>query len=39
MDRDFESLKHRYSTNSYIEVLDVEVVPVYSKLDPGYIFI
>jgi hypothetical protein len=39
MDRDFKSLKHGYSANSYIEVLDAEVAPVYSKLDQGYVFI
>jgi hypothetical protein len=25
IDRDFESLKHKYSANSYLEVLDAEV--------------
>jgi hypothetical protein len=25
MDRDFKSLKHRYSANSYLEVLEAEV--------------
>ena len=39
IDWDFESKKHRYSANSYLEVLDTEVALVYSKLDPGYIFI
>jgi transposase len=39
MDRDFESLKHGYSAESYLEVLDAEVAPVYSSLDPGYVFI
>jgi DDE superfamily endonuclease len=39
MDRDFESLKHRYSANSYLEVLDAEVAPWYNKLELGYIFI
>jgi hypothetical protein len=39
MDRDFESAKHGYSTESYLEVLEAEVAPIYSKLDPGYLFI
>jgi hypothetical protein len=39
MDRDFESKKHKYSVNSYLEVLDVIVAPVITELnDPGYIF-
>ena len=36
MDRDFESKKHRYSANSYLEVLDSEVASNYPG--PGYIF-
>jgi len=39
MDRDFESKKHSYSANSYLEVLDAEVAPSFANLDPGYIFI
>ena|SRR5579862_3712107 len=39
MDRDFESKKHVYSVNSYLEVLDAEVAPAYASLNPGYIFI
>jgi hypothetical protein len=39
MDYDFESKKHRYSANSYLEVLNAEVAPVYANLGPGYIFI
>jgi hypothetical protein len=39
MDRDFESLKHRYSANSYLEVLEAEVAPIYTTLDLGYVFI
>ena len=31
MDRDFKSKKHRYSTNSYLEVLDVEVDLVFES--------
>lgn len=39
MDRDFESKKHGYSANSYIEVLDGQVEPWIEELDdPGYIF-
>ena len=39
MDRDFESKKHGYSANSYIEVLDAMVAPAVEELDdPGYIF-
>jgi DDE superfamily endonuclease/Transposase len=38
MDRDFESKKHGYSSNSYLEVLDAEIAPAYASLDPGYIF-
>ena len=38
MDRDFESLKHGYSANSYLEVLDAQVGLVYATLDPGYTF-
>jgi hypothetical protein len=38
MDRDFESKKHRYSAESYLEVLDVEVAPAHATLDPGYQF-
>jgi hypothetical protein len=40
LNRDFESKKHRYSTNSYIEVLDSQVAPWYEELDNNrYIFI
>ena len=39
MDYNFESLKHSYSANSYLEVLDDEVDLWYQKLDPGYYFI
>jgi hypothetical protein len=38
MDRDFESKKHRYSANSYLEVLDAELDPIWSELDDGYEF-
>jgi hypothetical protein len=39
INRDFESAKHRYSANSYLEVLDAEVAPIYESLDKGYLFI
>jgi hypothetical protein len=39
MDWDFESAKHRYSANSYLEVLDAEVEPIFKRLDNGYLFI
>ena len=39
IDRDFEFKKHRYSANSYIEVLDIEIKLVFDTFDPGYLFI
>ncbi len=39
MDRDFESVKYGYSANSYLEVLEAEVGPIFENLDTGYIFI
>jgi hypothetical protein len=40
IDRDFEAKKNRYSDNSYLEVLDAEIRPVYkTNNNPGYIFI
>jgi hypothetical protein len=39
MDRDFESVKHGYSANSYLKVLDAEVEPIFEGLDDGYAFI
>ena len=33
MDRDFESKKHGYSANSYLEVLDAEVTLIFEDLD------
>ena len=39
INRDFESQKYRYSTNSYIKVLDAELALIHEKLDLGYIFI
>jgi hypothetical protein len=38
MDRDFESKKHGYSANSYLEVLEAEVEPMFEELDEGYLF-
>ena len=38
IDQDFESAKHRYLANSYLEVLEAEVAPIYATLDPGYLF-
>ena len=39
MDRDFESKKHGYSAESYLEVLEAEVGPIFEDLEPGYEFI
>ena len=39
IDRDFESAKYGYSAESYLEVLEAEVAPIYSTLDKGYEFI
>jgi hypothetical protein len=40
MDRDFKSKKHGYSANSYLEVLNAKVKPIFEELtNPGYIFI
>jgi hypothetical protein len=36
IDQDFESAKHRYSANSYLEVLDAEVEPIFEDLDNRY---
>lgn len=39
LDRDFESKKHGYSANSYLEVLEAQVAPDFEMLDdPGYVF-
>ena len=38
MDRDFESAKHRYSAESYLEVLEAEVRLIFSTLALGYEF-
>ena len=39
MDCNFESLKHSYSVNFYLEVLNTKVDLWYQKLDSGYVFI
>ena len=39
IDYDFESKKYKYSTESYLEVLNIEVELVYEALSPGYTFI
>jgi hypothetical protein len=38
MDRDFESAKHGYSANFYLEVLEAEVGPIFENLDTRYMF-
>ena len=38
MDRDFESAKHKYFANSYLEVLDAKVALIYESLNKGYLF-
>ena len=38
MDHDFESAKYGYSAESYLEVLEAEVVPTYTLLKKGYKF-
>ena len=38
IDRDFGSKKYRYSTESYLEVLNAEVESVCKVLGPGYTF-
>jgi transposase len=38
MDRDFESANHGYSADSYLEVLEAELAPIYLTLPPGYVF-
>jgi transposase len=38
MDRDFAAKKYGYSANSYLEVLDGELVLAWERLDPGYKF-
>jgi hypothetical protein len=38
MDRDFESVKHGYSAELYLEVLEAEVAPIFIGLGPGYEF-
>jgi hypothetical protein len=38
MDRDFESQKHGYSANSYLEVCEAEVAPAFATFEPGYLY-
>ena len=38
IDRDFESKKHRYSAESYLEVLEAELRPIFENLELGYKF-
>lgn len=38
MDRDFESKKMGYTTNSYLEVLEAELPPIFANLDSTYLF-
>ena len=38
MDRDFESKKMGYITNSYLEVLEAELPPIFANLDSTYLF-
>ncbi|PVH75727.1 hypothetical protein DL98DRAFT_643575 [Cadophora sp. DSE1049] len=39
IDRDFESAKHGYSAESYLEVFEAEVKLIFRKLNKGYEFI
>ena len=39
IDWDFKSVKYRYLANSYFKVLDVEVKPIFKRLDNKYLFI
>jgi hypothetical protein len=38
MDRDFKSAKHGYSANSYLEVYEAEITPIFEELDDRYLF-
>jgi hypothetical protein len=38
MDRDFESKKFGYTANSYLEVLEAELLPIFESLDSSYSF-
>jgi len=38
IETDFESAKHRYSADSYLEVLEAEVAPIFSTSENGYEF-
>ena len=39
IDRDFESARHGYSAESYLEILETYIAPIYTTLDKGYEFI
>jgi hypothetical protein len=39
MDRDFESAKHGYLAESYLEILEAEVALIFELLNKGYEFI
>ena len=39
IDYDFESIKYRYSTKLYLEVLNIELALIYSALPPICVFI
>jgi hypothetical protein len=38
INRDFESKKHRYSAESYLEILEAQIKPIFKDLDRGYEF-
>ena len=38
MDRDFESAKHGYFANSYLEVCEAEIASIFEELDDEYLF-
>lgn len=39
MDKDFKSAKHEYNANSYLEMFETEMAPIFEELDIGYQFI
>lgn len=38
MDRDFKLKKFRYTTNSYLKVLEAELLPIFKALNSSYSF-
>lgn len=38
MNKDFESVKHRYNANSYLEIFEAEVVSIFEGLNTEYQF-